>query len=44
MARVALGSSLRNAVQVRKGQPSMHTITFAPRGILTDVRTATLLP
>jgi hypothetical protein len=46
MARVALGGSLRNSVQVCKGaaveQPGRHTISFVPRGILTDVRTATI--
>jgi hypothetical protein len=43
MAMVALGGSLRNSVQVRKARPGTHTISFVPRGILTDVRTVTLL-
>jgi hypothetical protein len=42
--QVSLCGSLRNSVQVRKGQPGRHTISFVPCGILTDVRTATLLP
>jgi hypothetical protein len=41
--RVTLSSSLRNSVQVCKGRPGTHTISFVPRGILADVRTVTLL-
>jgi hypothetical protein len=40
MARAAL----RNSIQIREGQPGMHTITFVPHEIINDVHTATLLP
>ena len=42
MARVAMGGSFRNSVQVRKG--AAWYAHYLHRGILTDGRTATLLP
>ena len=44
MARVALGGSLRNSVQVRKGAAWFAHDLFVPHRILTDVRTTTHLP
>ena len=42
MARIALGGSLRNTVQVRKGAAWYAHNLFIPRGILTNAHTATL--
>jgi hypothetical protein len=43
MTRVALGGSLRNSVQVRKGAAwYAYNLSFVPREILTDVRTSPL--
>jgi hypothetical protein len=42
MARIALGGSLRDTVQVRKGAAWYAHNLFVPRGILADVHTATI--